>query len=90
VTVFLFCTLLAGLPAAMGVFLILCSGNGRNLKAGGSLLAYSIVLAGMFSLLLPDGKILVANFSMKMPSAMIIGMIVGGLAAAFQRAKSRN
>jgi len=76
---------LVGLPAGVGSYLALTPKKGRNRKASAFLLFYAAVLCAAFVLIVPDGKIIDADYDFNMPSAFMIGIVVGALGAGYER-----
>lgn len=87
---FLLSGVLVGLPAGLGTYLAISPRRSHNAKASAFLLFYAAVLCAAFVIIVPDGAFIEANYRVKMPSAYVIGVVVGAVAGVFQRFNRRT
>lgn len=84
-----FASVLVGLPAGAGAFLLVNPKSNRDAGASMFLLLYAAALAAVFALFNPGGKILVGAIWLKMPGAFVLGCLVGGLLGWRHRRKGK-
>ena len=88
--IFLLSGVLVGLPAGLGTYLALAPREFRAPSAGATLLFYAALLAAVFVLILPDGKLAGANYRVQMPAAFVGGLVLGALGAWVRHALQRG
>lgn len=75
--VLLFSAILVGMPMAVGVHAVVANVAPHDVRIGAAAIIYAVMLAGVFVILLPEGKNLTANFQFKMPAAVAVGALIG-------------
>ncbi len=83
-----FAAILVGLPAVFGSHSIVKNFGRRNASYGFSALVYAVALCAFFAYWLPEGNLLSADWSLKMPSALAFGLIVGVISGLVQRRRT--
>ena len=85
---YIFSLILVGLPAAYGAFELGRAADRRGVSAGATLLVYAISLAIVFGYFLPEGRLIAFPYAVVLPVALLVGLIVGGLAGFAQRRRT--
>ena len=78
---------LVGLPAFAGGYFLINPDKERSPSIGLALLVYAVALAATFALLIPEGKLVLANFRLKMPLAVVVGAALGAGVGFLRRRK---
>jgi hypothetical protein len=81
----IFCGVLVGLPAGIGSYIVVNRPANDNLSTGLMLLLYAAVLGAVFAYLIPDGRLLDANFRLKMPGVFVASCVIGAIAGLMKR-----
>lgn len=86
--ILIFSGVLVGLPAGFGTYMIVDKSADSKSSTGFMLLLFAFVLGGFFAYLLPEGKLVSANFQLKMPAVFVLGCVIGGVAGFLNRGRS--
>ena len=87
--VFLFSAIPVGLPMALGVRAILARASAHDFGFGTGAIVYAVVLASVFTVLMPQGNVLDANFQLKMPAAVSVGALIGLATGLIKRLRAK-
>ncbi|KUJ85249.1 hypothetical protein AVO45_17250 [Ruegeria marisrubri] len=80
---------LIGLPAAVGAHLVANPNNKRDTTAGATLIGFAAVVATVFALINPQGKLVSGALWLKMPGAFVAGVVIGTFTGWLKRSKGK-
>lgn len=84
----IFSGMLVGLPAGFGAYVIVDRSKYNKPATGFMFILYAFVLGGFISFFLPEGKLMPADFQLKMPGVFILGCLIGVLVGLWKRRRS--
>ena len=82
-------TLLVGIPAFAGAFLVVSYFGQQRLSSGISMLIFSVAVCVVFAIYAPEARISQGDFGLTAPGALVLGILLGGLAGFISR-RGRN
>lgn len=74
-----FILILIGLPATFGALSLVRQVSDRERTAGGVLVFFALAITLVYVFVLPDGRMLRANYFLLAPATLVVGFIAGGL-----------
>lgn len=81
----LFSFALVGVPALVGTYLVTNPASERDPSAGIGLLVYAVTFVVIYYFWNPEGKIVFANYQLKMPLALVVSATIGLLLGRARR-----
>ena len=83
-------TLLVGIPAFAGAFLVVNYFGRQRLSSGVSMLIFSVAVCVVFVIYAPESKLTGGEYGLTAPGALLLGILLGGLAGFISKSRRND